>query len=222
MEKKALLIDYGFCSGCHSCELACRMEHNLKLDEWGIRVLEDGPRMNRDASIYWDYVPHITDMCDGCVERTSEGLDPLCVQTCLGKVMYYGTVSEMAAKMLELGKKAMVYILNEDVSYEFIEPEMPPQNPTYHGEHIKFSSATEDDPELSDGFWYLWRFSLGSEWELMAKSETRDEVQAKYRELAIQKAAMRDSNSGEDYLLKITNHVPTAEEKESISGKVNH
>lgn len=218
MEKKALLIDYGYCSGCHSCELACRMEHDLTLEEWGIKVLEDGPRKNRDNSIYWDYVPHITDLCDGCIERTAEGLDPLCVQTCLGKVMYYGTVSEMAKTMEELGKKTMMYILSKGTGYKYVEPELPPQETTYHGETINFSGAGQDDEALADGYWYLWRFSFGSEWELILKTEDRDEVEAKHRELAIQKAAMRDSNSGEDYMIKITNHVPSKEEMEAISG----
>ena len=35
-----LYIDYEWCSGCHSCELACKQEHSLKTDEWGIRVME--------------------------------------------------------------------------------------------------------------------------------------------------------------------------------------
>ena len=217
MEPKALLIDYGFCSGCHSCELACRMEHSLTLEEWGIKLLEDGPRKNRDNSMYWDYVPHITDLCDGCAERTVKGLMPLCVQTCQGKVMYYGTLSEMSETMAKIGKKAMMYILGNKPCYEFVEPELPPQNPTYHGETISVTAAGGEESE-GDGFFYLWRFSFGSEWELVLKSENEDEVKAKHRELAIEKAAMRDSTAGEDYSIKITNHVPTQEERERISG----
>ncbi len=218
MENRALLIDYGFCSGCHSCELACRNEHELNLNEWGIKLLEDGPRTNRDGSYYWDYVPHITDMCDGCKERTGKGLVPLCVQTCQAKVMYYGTIEEMAAKMKEIGQKAMMYILSDGTGYDFVEPELPPQNPSYHGQEINYSGDGENDPSLSDGFWYLWRFSFGSEWELVLKSENREEVDAKYHEMAVQKAAMRASNAGEDYMIKVTNHVPTEEEKRAFNG----
>ena len=35
-----LYVDYEWCSGCHACELACKQEHDLKTDEWGIRVVE--------------------------------------------------------------------------------------------------------------------------------------------------------------------------------------
>lgn len=221
MEKKALLIDYGYCSGCHSCELACRNEHDLTLEEWGIKVLEDGPRMNRDNSYYWDYVPHITDLCDGCAERTAEGMLPMCVQTCQGKVMYYGTVGEMAAKMVEIGKKAMIYILNEDVCYDYLEPELPPQNPSYHGERLDYFDADEYDPAQADGNWYLWKLTLGADWELISKFATKEEAEAQFKKKAIQKASARDTNSGEDYMLKITNHVPTREEMEAVSGSIS-
>ena len=103
--KTTLLIDYGFCSGCHSCELACRNELGLGLGEWGIKVLEDGPRELKDGSFQWDYVPVPTTLCNGCVDRVAAGKAPACVQTCQGKVMYYGTPAEMAAKMEELAKR---------------------------------------------------------------------------------------------------------------------
>lgn len=37
---KGLLIDYQWCTGCHSCEMACRKEHGLPDDEYGIKLTE--------------------------------------------------------------------------------------------------------------------------------------------------------------------------------------
>jgi len=33
-----MLIDYSLCTGCKSCEVSCRKEHDLPLEEWGITV----------------------------------------------------------------------------------------------------------------------------------------------------------------------------------------
>ena len=37
-----MLINYGFCTGRHSCEVSCRKEKNLPIDEWGIKVQQIG------------------------------------------------------------------------------------------------------------------------------------------------------------------------------------
>jgi len=28
MPRNGLLIEYGYCTGCHACEVACKQEHN--------------------------------------------------------------------------------------------------------------------------------------------------------------------------------------------------
>lgn len=38
-----MLIDYKYCTGCHACELTCRNEHEIPLDQWGIKLAEMGP-----------------------------------------------------------------------------------------------------------------------------------------------------------------------------------
>ena len=43
MSKYGLLIDYEYCSGCHSCEIACRNEKDIALDDWGIKLASIGP-----------------------------------------------------------------------------------------------------------------------------------------------------------------------------------
>ena len=39
-QEYGLLIDNYWCTGCHTCEIACRNEHDLEPGCWGIRVRE--------------------------------------------------------------------------------------------------------------------------------------------------------------------------------------
>ena len=64
-----LLIDYNFCTGCHSCEMACKVEHGF------------------------------AEGCDLCAERVGEGRLPTCVHHCQGLCMYYGPVEDLARQM---------------------------------------------------------------------------------------------------------------------------
>ncbi|MFC1869525.1 hypothetical protein ACFL0H_15530 [Thermodesulfobacteriota bacterium] len=40
MAKNGLLIDYNYCTGCHSCEIACQQEHDFPAGKNGIIVTE--------------------------------------------------------------------------------------------------------------------------------------------------------------------------------------
>ena len=40
MAKNGLLIDYDYCTGCHTCEVACQQEHSYPAGEFGIKVTE--------------------------------------------------------------------------------------------------------------------------------------------------------------------------------------
>ena len=69
MTKYALLIDYKYCTGCHSCEIACRQEKHIESqEEWGIKFAEFGP-VKMDDKWYWNYVPVPSALCDLCVDR---------------------------------------------------------------------------------------------------------------------------------------------------------
>ena len=73
MPQHALYIDFEFCSGCHSCEIACRNELELPLEEWGMKVLEDKPRQHADGSWHWDFMAYPTEKCDLCADRVETG-----------------------------------------------------------------------------------------------------------------------------------------------------
>lgn len=42
MATYGLMIDNEYCTGCHSCEIACRNELGLPMGQWGIKLLEMG------------------------------------------------------------------------------------------------------------------------------------------------------------------------------------
>jgi len=105
--KYGLLIDYNYCTGCHTCEVACKKELDLPVGQWGIKVLQDGPRKLSGDKWEWNNIPILTELCDLCDDRVSRGKKPACVHHCQAAVMTYGPVSELAEKMD--GKKMVLF-----------------------------------------------------------------------------------------------------------------
>jgi Fe-S-cluster-containing dehydrogenase component len=99
MARYGLLIDYEFCSGCHTCEVACQMEHNLPVSQWGIKIAEIGPWQIEGDKWQYAYIPVPTELCDLCGERVAKGKQPTCVHHCQSAVMKFGPVEELAKEM---------------------------------------------------------------------------------------------------------------------------
>lgn len=110
MSANGLFINYEFCTGCHSCEVACKKEHKLPEGQFGMHVLQDGPRQTVDGKWEFTYIPYPSHQCDLCAERVSEGRLPTCVHHCQAGVMDFGPLEEMA-KLAEKYPKSMVYSL---------------------------------------------------------------------------------------------------------------
>lgn len=110
-----LLVNYKYCSGCHSCEVACRKERGLPLGQWGIKLCQVGPfEIDDDADHEkWEfiYIPVPTSLCDMCEERIGQGLKPVCVVDCQALCLEHGPVEELAARAGELGEKTAVYVV---------------------------------------------------------------------------------------------------------------
>lgn len=96
-----LLIDYEYCTGCHTCELACAQEYNHPPGVRGIKVFEVEQRLP-NGRLYLANLPFPTETCILCPHLTREGLEPACVKHCMAACMKYGRIEELAA---ELGKK---------------------------------------------------------------------------------------------------------------------
>ncbi|CEP66575.1 4Fe-4S ferredoxin-type, iron-sulphur binding domain [Moorella glycerini] len=110
MAKYGLMIDYEYCSGCQSCEVACKNELDLPLGKWGIKVLQLGPWELGPKKWEWDYIPVPTSYCNLCEKRLAMGEVPSCVLHCQAGVIEFGPVEELASKMTKKGKKVTMFI----------------------------------------------------------------------------------------------------------------
>lgn len=99
-----LLIDYEYCTGCHTCEIACAQEYKWPAGMGGIRVIESIQELPNDKA-YLTYIPFPTELCILCAGRTKKGQKPACVQNCMAACMKYGPVEELAK---EINKPRMV------------------------------------------------------------------------------------------------------------------
>lgn len=108
MTANGLLIDYDYCCGCHTCEVACQKEHGYSVGQFGIKVSQTGPFMIEGTKrAVFDFVPIPTDLCDLCAERTAKGELPTCVKHCQTGCMSYGPVEALCAKAASDTKQAL-------------------------------------------------------------------------------------------------------------------
>lgn len=108
---KGMLVDYEWCSGCHSCEVACSTEMTHKdfaKGHCGVKVHEEG--------LYWIgkdkacdiFMPVFTDLCDRCATRMAQGAaQPTCVKHCQAHVLFFGELDELARKLAEKPKQVL-------------------------------------------------------------------------------------------------------------------
>jgi Fe-S-cluster-containing dehydrogenase component len=93
-----LLIDYEYCTGCHTCQVACAQEYGWPAGMGGIRVSEVVQQLPNDKA-YLTYLPFPTELCILCRPRTRKGLLPACVQHCMAGCMQYGRIEDLAQEM---------------------------------------------------------------------------------------------------------------------------
>ena len=97
--RKMIAVDYEFCTGCHTCEIACQQEHGLEPDQFGIKLTQIGPDQITERKWQYEFVPVPTDRCDRCAARQREGKVPSCVHHFQAGFLYYGTLEELGAKI---------------------------------------------------------------------------------------------------------------------------
>jgi Fe-S-cluster-containing dehydrogenase component len=105
MRKYGLLIDYNYCTGCHTCEVACQQEHDFPVGKNGIKVTEYEYETYTKVSI--DNLPFPTDLCDLCINRHQEGKAPACVKHCQSRCMTFGYLDDLVKEMEDRPKMAL-------------------------------------------------------------------------------------------------------------------
>ncbi len=106
MKKYGMLIDVYYCTGCHSCEVACQQENHYAAEQFGIQVTEH--IMPKKQGVTIDYVPYVTDLCHLCLGRLNEGRRPSCVKHCLSQCMSVGPIDQIVEEGKN-AKKPMLY-----------------------------------------------------------------------------------------------------------------
>lgn len=110
--KLGMLIDYDYCSGCHSCEVSCKQRFDLPTGEFGIKLAQNGPWQHGDVW-EWNFVPIPTEFCDMCVGRLEKGKKALCEQHCQAFVITVGPLEELV-KQMDDKKKMVLYNRTND------------------------------------------------------------------------------------------------------------
>jgi anaerobic dimethyl sulfoxide reductase subunit B (iron-sulfur subunit) len=94
MARNGLLIEYGYCTGCHACEVACKQEHNYSEGMCGIRV-DELVTVSPDK-VQVDFVPITTRFCDLCTDRLKRGESTTaCVKHCQATCIMYGKINDL-------------------------------------------------------------------------------------------------------------------------------
>lgn len=111
-ENKAygLLINYEYCTGCGTCEMACSVEKDIPIGRYGIKMAEVGPWEYDKKKWQNDIVPIPTDECDLCAERVGKGKKPSCVKHCQALCMEYGAVEDLVDKMISATTKYVLFV----------------------------------------------------------------------------------------------------------------
>ena len=107
---KGILVDYEWCSGCHSCEMACAVEltHDFPAGHQGVLVHHEG--LYKIGEDRWNdiYLPVFTELCDQCAARRAAGeAEPMCVKHCQAHVLKYGEVEELVRDLAAKPKQVL-------------------------------------------------------------------------------------------------------------------
>ncbi len=115
---KGILVDYEWCSGCHTCEMACTVElshTDYPENHCGVKIHHEG--LFQISEDKWNdiYMPIFNDLCDVCVQRLENGEpEPSCVKHCQAHCLTYGEVEDLAKKLSEKAKQTL-YCLEAQV-----------------------------------------------------------------------------------------------------------
>ena len=114
MSDYGLLVDYEYCTGCHTCEVACKQEHRIEAGKTGgvrvVELLQELPGGSLDII----NMPILTHLCYMCAPRIKKGLLPACVQHCLAECLKFGEMQSLVQEAPQR-RKAVIYTFRYDL-----------------------------------------------------------------------------------------------------------
>ena len=109
MTQLAMVVNYGYCTNCYSCEVTCSKKNDIPLDEWGIKVTEFGPKQ-LGGVWEWDYVAVPSRLCDLCADRVAEGKKAKCEVHCVANCIEVLPLEDAPKRIAELGPKCACFV----------------------------------------------------------------------------------------------------------------
>lgn len=100
-----MLVDYDYCTGCHSCEVSCKERFDMAEDEWGIKLADNGHGVTARPTGNGTTCPSPPRNATCAPTGLPPGKKALCEQHCQALVITVGPLDELAKKMT---KKKMV------------------------------------------------------------------------------------------------------------------
>lgn len=107
MANLGMLLDYEWCTGCHSCEIACQMEHGFSVGKTGISVLTIGPWEIKPDLWQLDNIAIPTKQCNACVDRLISGKLAACEHHCQAKCLHIGDIDILADSLKEKPRQVL-------------------------------------------------------------------------------------------------------------------
>lgn len=91
-----MLLDLDMCTGCYTCQTACRETNHYGYDEQWMQVVRRDPYFIDGKLRMYHLVAPSLDKCGLCYQNDP---DPLCVKTCSSAALFVGPLDELTAMM---------------------------------------------------------------------------------------------------------------------------
>ena len=106
--KYGMLIDYEYCTGCKTCEIACRQEYKRPAEKLAGVEVQEFIHTLANGRLYITNMPFFTKACIFCAGRVKKGLEPACAQHCMARVLKFGKIDELQEQLPEK-RKAIIW-----------------------------------------------------------------------------------------------------------------
>ncbi len=104
MTQYAMLIDYEYCTGCRTCEIACRQEYGREAGKLSGVEVKEFIHTLPSGRLFITNMPTFTKACVFCAGRVRQGLQPACVQHCMARILTFGKIEDLQKQIPEKRK----------------------------------------------------------------------------------------------------------------------
>lgn len=105
-KKVGMLLNSDRCTGCFSCQAACREVNLYSYDEQWMQVVRRDPYYVDGSLRQYHLVAPSLDKCALCYEKDSS---PLCTRVCTGAALFVAPVESLLEIMANNGRKGVLF-----------------------------------------------------------------------------------------------------------------